>query len=119
MINYNSRYKLINGKACIDINECVENFGACSQLCINEIGGYKCECSEGYMRDPRNRTQCKATEGHASLLLARRHDIRKIALDHMEMTLIVNNTKSATALDYVFRTGMIFWSDVSTQSIYK
>ncbi|XP_075145941.1 uncharacterized protein LOC142220611 isoform X3 [Haematobia irritans] len=114
-----SGYKLINNKTCVDIDECAENPGACSQICINEIGGYKCECVDGYMRDPRNHTRCKATEGHASLLLARRHDIRKIALDHMEMTSIVNNTKSATALDFVFRTGMIFWSDVTTQSIYK
>lgn len=71
------------------------------------------------MRDPRHHNKCKATEGHASLLFARRHDIRKIALDHNEMTSIVNNTKSATALDYVFRTGMIFWSDVTEQKIYK
>lgn len=35
------------------------------------------------------------------------------------MTSIVNNTKSATALDFAFRTGMIFWSDVSEQKIYK
>ncbi|XP_073837741.1 uncharacterized protein isoform X3 [Musca autumnalis] len=112
-------YKLINNKTCVDVDECADNPGACSQICINEVGGYKCECVEGYMRDPRNHTRCKATEGHASLLLARRHDIRKIALDHMEMTSIVNNTKSATALDFVFRTGMIFWSDVTTQSIYK
>jgi hypothetical protein len=35
------------------------------------------------------------------------------------MTAIVNETKSATALDFVFRTGMIFWSDVSDQKIYK
>lgn len=112
-------YKLTEtNKTCVDINEC-EDPGACSQICINEVGGFKCECEAGYMRDPRNHTRCKATEGHASLLLARRHDIRKIALDHMEMTSIVNNTKSATALDFVFRTGMIFWSDVSTQSIYK
>lgn len=71
------------------------------------------------MRDPRHHNKCKATEGHASLLFARRHDIRKISLEHNEMTSIVNNTKSATALDYVFRTGMIFWSDVSEQRIYK
>ncbi|XP_030373632.1 low-density lipoprotein receptor-like isoform X7 [Scaptodrosophila lebanonensis] len=103
---------------CVDVNEC-EQPGVCSQLCVNEVGGFKCECEAGYMRDPRNHTRCKATEGHASLLLARRHDIRKIALDHMEMTSIVNSTKSATALDFVFRTGMIFWSDVTTQSIYK
>lgn len=35
------------------------------------------------------------------------------------MTSIVNDTKSATGLDYVFRRGMIFWSDVSEQVIYK
>ncbi|XP_055850802.1 very low-density lipoprotein receptor-like isoform X2 [Episyrphus balteatus] len=111
-------YKLKDDKLCEDINEC-DNPGACSHICINEIGGFKCECEPGYMRDPRNHTRCKATEGHASLLFARRHDIRKIALDHMEMTSIVNDTKSATALDFVFRTGMIFWSDVTTQRIYK
>lgn len=112
-------YKLSSDKRnCQDIDEC-ETPGKCSQICVNEIGGYKCECEAGYMRDPRNHTRCKASEGHASLLLARRHDIRKIALDHMEMTSIVNSTKAATALDFVFRTGMIFWSDVTTQSIYK
>ncbi|KPU79989.1 uncharacterized protein Dana_GF18234, isoform G [Drosophila ananassae] len=112
-------YKLSADKRnCQDIDEC-ETPGKCSQICVNEIGGYKCECEAGYMRDPRNHTRCKASEGHASLLLARRHDIRKIALDHMEMTSIVNSTKAATALDFVFRTGMIFWSDVTTQSIYK
>lgn len=111
-------YKLEANGSCVDINEC-EVPGACSQLCYNSVGSFKCECSTGYMRDPRNHTRCKATEAHASLLFARRHDIRKIALDHNEMTSIVNETKSATALDYVFRTGMIFWSDVSEQKIYK
>lgn len=71
------------------------------------------------MRDPNDHTKCKATEGHASILFARRHDIRKISIDHHEMSVIVNNTKSATALDFVFRTGMIFWSDVAEQKIYK
>ncbi|EEB15646.1 Very low-density lipoprotein receptor precursor, putative [Pediculus humanus corporis] len=111
-------FKLIDNKTCTDIDEC-EIPGTCSQICINEIGGFKCQCVQGYLRDPRNYTKCKAVEGHASLLFARKHDIRKISLDHHEMTAIVNNTKSATALDFVFRTGMIFWSDVSEQKIYK
>lgn len=102
----------------VDVDEC-ETRGACSQICINEKGGFKCECQSGYMRDPRDFTRCKATEGHASLLFARRYDIRKISLDHHETTAIVNNTKAATALDFVFRTGMIFWSDVHEQKIYK
>ncbi|XP_038117603.1 very low-density lipoprotein receptor isoform X1 [Culex quinquefasciatus] len=111
-------YKLVNNRTCEDINEC-EEAGSCSQRCTNEIGTFKCECMTGYLRDPRDHTKCKATEGHASLLFARRHDIRKISLDHREMTSIVNDTKAATALDFVFRTGMIYWSDVSEQRIYK
>lgn len=111
-------YKLVDNRTCKDINEC-EIPGSCSQICINDKGTFKCECEAGYMRDPRDLTKCKATEGHASLLFARRRDIRKISLDHHEMTSIVNDTNSATALDFVFRTGMIFWSDVTDQKIYK
>lgn len=111
-------FKLSDNRTCVDIDECEEP-GSCSQSCTNEIGTFKCECQDGYLRDPRDHTRCKATEGHASLLFARRHDIRKISLDHREMTSIVNDTKSATALDFVFRTGMIYWSDVSEKRIYK
>lgn len=104
--------------ALLDIDEC-QNPGACSQICLNEKGSFKCECEDGYLRDPHDLTRCKATEGHASLLFARRHDIRKISLDHHEMTSIVNDTKQATAIDFVFRTGMIFWNDASESKIYK
>ncbi|KAK0079342.1 hypothetical protein PV325_001381 [Microctonus aethiopoides] len=111
-------YRLIDNRTCDDIDECLEP-GSCSQYCLNEKGTFKCSCAPGYLRDPKNFTRCKAAEGHASLLFARRHDIRKVALDRPEMTAIVNNTKMATALDFVFRTGMIFWSDVNEKKIYK
>ncbi|XP_060537054.1 very low-density lipoprotein receptor isoform X2 [Cylas formicarius] len=107
-----------DNRTCRDVDEC-QNEGSCSQICLNDKGGFKCECTTGYMRDPRDHTRCKAVEGHASLLFARRRDIRKISLDHHEMTSIVNETNSATALDFVFRTGMIFWSDVTDKRIYK
>lgn len=41
-----------------DIDEC-ENPDACSQICINYKGDYKCECYEGYEMDPASKT-CKA-----------------------------------------------------------
>lgn len=41
-----------------DIDEC-ENPDACSQICINYKGDYKCECYEGYEMDPVSST-CKA-----------------------------------------------------------
>ena len=62
----------------------------------------------------------RAIEGHASLLFAHKTDIRKIDLDrHNSMVSIVNDTRSSCAIDYNFRTGMIYWSDVMTQKIYK
>lgn len=41
-----------------DIDEC-ENPDACSQICINYKGDFKCECYEGYEMDPATKT-CKA-----------------------------------------------------------
>ncbi len=62
----------------------------------------------------------RAMEGHPSLLFAHKTDIRKISLDtHNDMVAIVNETRSSCAIDYNFRTGMIYWSDVMTQKIYK
>lgn len=109
-------YSLTANHTCQDINEC-ENPGACSHKCINENGTFECECFQGYLKDPYDRTRCKPTEGPTYLVFTRRHDIRKLSPDQHKMTAIVNNTKSATALDFIFKSGMIFWSDFN--KIYK
>ena len=93
--------------------------GTCSQTCINLKGSFKCECEQGYMRDPNDLTKCKAVEGHTSLLYSRKAGIRKISLDRNEVTSIIENRNSTTALDYVFRRGMVFWSDIADKKIYK
>ncbi|KAF5288914.1 hypothetical protein FQA39_LY03793 [Lamprigera yunnana] len=114
----NHGYELIDNKTCIDINEC-DTLGSCSQMCINVEGTFKCECEDGYMIDPLDVTRCIAKVGGALLLFANRKDVRQISLDNQKMIAIVNNTKSATALDFVFKTKTIFWSDVTNQKIYK
>ena len=53
------------------------------------------------------------------LLFAHKTDIRKLSLDRPSMTPIVNNTRSSCAVDYDFKTGMVFWSDVMEEKIYK
>ncbi|XP_059098508.1 very low-density lipoprotein receptor-like isoform X2 [Tigriopus californicus] len=112
-------YVLVGDRSCQDVNECLTP-GTCSQRCINRPGDFKCQCLKGYLRDPMDKTRCRAAEGHPSLLFAHKSDIRKISLDRGgAMSSIVNETRSSCAVDYVFKTGMIFWSDVMTQKIYK
>lgn len=37
-----------DGHKCEDIDECAEGSGMCDQVCVNEPGGFRCECKEGY-----------------------------------------------------------------------
>lgn len=38
----------LNSKFVLDINECSSNNGGCSQLCINTVGSYYCNCISGF-----------------------------------------------------------------------
>lgn len=40
-------FALENGTFCLDIDECRHGSSVCTYRCINNIGGYECECSEG------------------------------------------------------------------------
>ncbi|XP_065565992.1 very low-density lipoprotein receptor-like isoform X4 [Artemia franciscana] len=111
-------YQIHRNSSCEDVNECLE-VGVCSQICINEKGSFKCDCVDGYRKDPNDKRKCKAIEGHASLLVAHKVDIRRISLDRQDMTQLVNDTKSVCAIDYDFKTGMLYWSDSHTDRIYR
>lgn len=43
-------------KTCIDIDECQDIQGLCSQRCINYWGSYRCACDSGYRLNSNNRT---------------------------------------------------------------
>ena len=47
---------------CLDIDECSEMAGACTQFCVNTLGSYICKCAEGYVKTADNRT-CKKRDG--------------------------------------------------------
>ncbi len=56
--------------------------------------------SLGYLRDPHDRTRCRASSGRASLLFAHKTDVRRVALDRRhstgapaDVTSIVNETR--------------------------
>ena len=39
-----------------DIDECEANLENCSQICINEVPFFRCDCESGFR--PKNQTQC-------------------------------------------------------------
>ncbi|CAH0697567.1 unnamed protein product [Spodoptera exigua] len=45
-----------NDKVCVDVDECSETPGICSQGCSNTWGSYRCYCKRGYRLDDDNKT---------------------------------------------------------------
>ena len=39
----------------VDINECLNNNGSCSDECVNTEGSYHCKCFTGYTLKPNQR----------------------------------------------------------------
>ena len=39
-----------------DVNECADNNGGCSQICINTNGNHQCSCEDGYLLNSDGRT---------------------------------------------------------------
>lgn len=46
-----------------DIDECADP-DTCAQVCLNLVGGFKCDCQEGYEMDPMTK-ECKAVSGRS------------------------------------------------------
>ncbi|XP_014280390.1 low-density lipoprotein receptor-related protein 4 isoform X1 [Halyomorpha halys] len=108
-----------DGESCRDIDECsLKNDAVCSQICNNTIGSYICACYDGYVLRPDNIT-CKAVGSPPTLLFANRIDIRQVSLDHQKYTAVLKNLHNAIALDYHYKKGLIFWSDVSMDMIRR
>ncbi|XP_053706616.1 collagen and calcium-binding EGF domain-containing protein 1 isoform X1 [Synchiropus splendidus] len=52
---------------CLDIDECAEkNVSVCSQICLNSVGSYRCECEKGYFLEEDGKT---CTKGERALHL--------------------------------------------------
>lgn len=103
--------------SCTDIDECLfASDPVCSQKCINTVGSFRCQCTEGYILRPDLRS-CKALGGAVKLIMANRADIRQVSLSNNKYTSILKGLHNAIALDYHYKKNLIFWSDVSTDEI--
>nr|XP_057917944.1 collagen and calcium-binding EGF domain-containing protein 1 isoform X2 [Doryrhamphus excisus] len=58
---------------CLDIDECADaNTTACSQICINTVGSFRCQCETGYFLEGDGRT---CTKGERALHLLDQSDV--------------------------------------------
>uniref|UniRef100_H2YAY4 EGF-like domain-containing protein n=1 Tax=Ciona savignyi TaxID=51511 RepID=H2YAY4_CIOSA len=107
---------LADGKACEDINECIETPWVCSQLCDNIEGSYYCKCGSGYLREPDGVT-CRQNSGiEPYILFSNRYYIRKILMGVIT-NLSHKGLDTVVALDYDYQGQRMYWTDVTAKQI--
>ncbi|XP_073645750.1 low-density lipoprotein receptor-related protein 8 isoform X23 [Tursiops truncatus] len=100
------------------IDEC-EDPDACSQICVNYKGYFKCECHPGYEMDTLTKN-CKAVAGRSpSLIFTNRHEVRRIDLVKRDYSRLIPMLKNVVALDVEVATNRIYWCDLSYRKIYS
>uniref|UniRef100_H2YAY1 EGF-like domain-containing protein n=1 Tax=Ciona savignyi TaxID=51511 RepID=H2YAY1_CIOSA len=108
---------LADGKACEDINECIETPWVCSQLCDNIEGSYYCKCGSGYLREPDGVT-CRQNSGiEPYILFSNRYYIRKIAVDGSDYELVTQGLGYSGTNTSTHRGQRMYWTDVTAKQI--
>ncbi|XP_055684225.1 putative vitellogenin receptor [Lutzomyia longipalpis] len=94
---------------CDDVNEC-NNYGICSQGCINTRGGYKCTCADGFRLKNDNRT-CVVMSGDPLMLYTTQRSIRGYMLKSQTQVVVAMNLSLVIGVSYDGRS--VFWTDLS------
>uniref|UniRef100_UPI00358F15AE low-density lipoprotein receptor-related protein 4 isoform X2 n=1 Tax=Myxine glutinosa TaxID=7769 RepID=UPI00358F15AE len=100
-------------------NHCGQNNGGCSHLCLPNAHKYSCACPTGFRSLDLHTCSDRLD---TFLLFARRTDIRRMSLDTDEsadVVLPLQGLRAAVALAWHAGEGLIFWSDVASDSIRR
>ncbi|XP_068576830.1 very low-density lipoprotein receptor isoform X3 [Cebidichthys violaceus] len=108
---------LEDGLTCADIDECEGRWpGVCSQLCINALGSYQCDCHPGYIMETGGH-HCKIT-GEPFLLTSVQTDLFLFGLRSGSLDVLSSSAKKAIlSLDYDWREQRVFWVSLDTDGI--
>ena len=111
---------MLDGKACQDIDECLEVAGACSQQCVNIEGGHTCKCDPNYyQREPDGKT-CKRLDNiEPWIIFSNKYYIRNMTTDAHQMSLVQMDLRNVVSLDYHYKNGDIYFADVTAKTIFK
>ena len=119
----NPGYRLMeDGKACVDINECVDMpvDAPCSQDCVNSPGGFACKCNEQFYERDRDGRTCKRRGGvEPWILFTNKYYLRNMSTDATHYNLVHQNLRNVVALDYDYKNEEVYFCDVSAKTIFK
>lgn len=111
---------LDDGKACTDIDECVETPGVCSQYCSNTPGSYYCKCDETYYDRANDEHTCKRRDKTQPwLVFTNKYYVRNMSLDGTHYALMHTELMNVVALDFDYKENQVYFCDVSAKTIFR
>ncbi|XP_046609747.1 low-density lipoprotein receptor-related protein 2 isoform X1 [Neodiprion virginianus] len=117
----NEGYKLLpDGKACADIDECIEKPEVCSQECENTPGGFYCKCNEMWYERAADEHTCKRrTDIKPWIIFTNKYYIRNMSIDASSYNLMHQDLINVVALDADYKEEMLYFCDVTAKTIYR
>jgi len=117
-------------RECEDINECASlRHNNCSQICVNDLGSYHCECKPGFqLYDDRCATlpsDDKQSQGKQAqqitvhVLYANGPEIRAVDAREQHQSSVVSGEFRIQAIDYDPLESILYWSDSHDKSIKR
>ncbi|KAJ0178036.1 hypothetical protein K1T71_005859 [Dendrolimus kikuchii] len=117
----NQGYKLLaDGKACADVDECIETPGVCSQYCSNTPGSYYCKCNDQYYERAADEHTCKRKDNiSAWIIFTNKYYVRNMSTDATLYNLVHQDLMNVVAIDFDIKEEQMYFADVSAKTIYR
>ncbi|KAG9349405.1 hypothetical protein JZ751_027848 [Albula glossodonta] len=107
-----------DNRTCEMVDYCTKHL-KCSQVCEQYKTSVKCSCYHGW-RLGQDGESCHSTDPfEAFIIFSIRHEIRRIDLHKRDYNLLVPGLRNTIALDFHFGQGLLYWTDVVEDKIYR